>query len=149
MMRDLLLNLILKILSVCLVLGVVVYMVGLSQHPDTMRVPPPLFAGVVALSVLVAMVIGRLETGADAFNGTGTMLYGHRDTGRGHAATKWLVFTWIPVVPLRSVEVPRGAHDGPDAWRPLPGVGLDWGQVLPPVLLVWGAAIGTFVTLLW
>jgi len=147
MVLDVLLNLVIKVLSVCLVVGAVVYGVGLWQHPDTMRVPPLLFAGGLAMTVALTLILGRLEQGCDSFNGTGTMLYGRRDAGHGVVvSTKWVVFTWIPIIPVRSMELIPGEED---AWRPLPGVGLDWGQVVPLVLAVWGGAGVVFAALLW
>ena len=41
------------------------------------------------------------------FNGIGTMYYGKRDKGPdgSYATTEWIVFVYVPVLPLRSFRV--------------------------------------------
>ena len=161
MIRNIILNLIVSIISVFLVLGSVIYLLGLSRHPDTMRVSPLLYTGGIILAIIVAHVLARIEGGCRNFNGTGTILYGQTETeGGGHISTKWIVFVWIPLIPVRSVEVlPDGVpirlapgdrlEGSPANWRPLPGVGLDLAQVVLPLLAVWGSAGVAIALLLW
>ena len=57
---------------------------------------------------------------AQTFNGFGTKIYGKRDfeSDGSFLTTKWVVFWWIPVVPLKSLRV---RYVGPSGRSILPG----------------------------
>ena len=44
-----------------------------------------------------------------SFNGIGTRYYGHSDVSDSgtYTATEWVVFLWLPILPLRSWRVSR------------------------------------------
>lgn len=51
-----------------------------------------------------------------AINGMGTTTYGKRDflADGSFVTTKWIVFLWIPVLPLSSMRVRSAQQPGPD-----------------------------------
>ena len=51
-----------------------------------------------------------------SLNGIGTMFYGRREPGSdGYITTKWFVFAFLPLIPLRSYRV-RPTGEGSSAW---------------------------------
>jgi len=58
---------------------------------------------------------------AQSFNGFGTSIYGKRDFQRDGSfiTTLWIVFFWVPLIPLKSFRVKEAGHErqtGPFSW---------------------------------
>jgi peroxiredoxin len=75
---------------------------------------PDLFLTVILFigSALAFVVIGgvlwflaRKSNSTGTFNGFGTKLYGNKRTPGGRIATKWVVFFFMPIVPVKSYKV--------------------------------------------
>jgi hypothetical protein len=104
------------------------------------------------LGVVGAMVLwflARHEEGAHTLNGFGTKLYGKHRTQAGYVTTKWIVWGFLPLMPVRSVEVIT-REETEDSWnfqgsssttyytsRPHP---FYWPQVVATLLLGWAVA---------
>jgi hypothetical protein len=83
------------------------------------------------------------------FNGCGTILYGEKPVEGGHISTKWIVFFYIPLLPVRSYIV---SYESQESWNkstydlvPLPGLGFYWPQVIKTTLIVWSIIAGMAV----
>ncbi len=64
--------------------------------------------GIVIALVVVVVVswrIARKSNNTGTIQGFGTKLYGNKSTPNGRIATKWIVFFFIPIVPVRSYEI--------------------------------------------
>jgi hypothetical protein len=88
---------------------------------------------------------------AFTFNGIGTKYYGSRALPDGtYVRTKWIVFAYVPIIPLGSVHVlnasaPRGFFVYGSQSLSVQKVPLDGGMVLKTYGLVIGAVIGIIV----
>ena len=111
----------------------------------------PSWSSFAFLAALVAVVgvLASLEEGVSVGNGFGTTLRGEHRTADGYIATKWVVFYYAPLIPIRSCEIVGardreylnwwiGASSGPTLrYRPLSTGLLYWPQVAPTFALVW------------
>ncbi|MDR2407559.1 MAG: hypothetical protein LBE13_05555, partial [Bacteroidales bacterium] len=83
-------------------------------------------------------------------NGIGTRLYGHADeqSDGTYTATKWVVFIFIPIIPLRSYRVfskEDGVLSTEYQLMPIP---LDKKQVLKTYLITAAIAVALLVAIL-
>jgi hypothetical protein len=84
-------------------------------------------------------------------NGSGTMYYGKRDVdiGGSYVTTEWIVFFWLPILPLSSWRVfPLTdelvtSYGTRQAYQARP-VSLNWAQVLNVYLLTAGCLAGAW-----
>jgi hypothetical protein len=91
-----------------------------------------------------------------SINGIGTTLYGKRDVDLrdgSYIATKWFIIFLLPVFPLGSFRVIRGATgasvfpSGSKTDYQLSPVKLNVAQVINTYLVIWGIAIPCFIFL--
>jgi hypothetical protein len=66
--------------------------------------------------IITSWLLARVQNGMYTVNGAGTMLRGQTPlpTSRGYISTKWLVFMFLPLLPVRSYQVFGEYSDAPD-----------------------------------
>jgi hypothetical protein len=112
----------------------------------------PVPAAIVILTVALALAwwMARQTDDFSSVNGVGTALRGRRLTPEGRVGTQWVVFTGIPLVPVRSyVILEEHAQDHTIVAAPRvtrlqvrPLGRMYWPQVLPTLAAVWaGVAV--------
>ena len=71
---------------------------------------------IVLACIITSWVLAWVQKGMYTVNGAGTMLHGQTPspTSRSYISTKWLVFIFLPLLPVRSYQVFGEYSDAPD-----------------------------------
>ncbi len=93
-----------------------------------------------------------------SLNGIGTTIYGKSAVSPqdgSYVATKWVVFLWLPIIPIGTYRVRREEISpnifpvGYTATYTTQRIDLNWRQVVSTYLLVWGSIACLFVALVY
>jgi hypothetical protein len=96
-------------------------------------IPPNLNILSILACLGFAWVLAYKSRNLGTIDGVGTRLIGDQKTPNGYIATKWLVFMWLPMLPVMSYEIFRvqeGVSNGPQdktyySMQPLPQLAKD------------------------
>jgi hypothetical protein len=74
------------------------------NDPNMAMVSPEMDLLLIIVCFAAAWILGYFQKGTFAFRSIGTKFYGHKETGQGYIATKWLTAI-IPLLPIRSYVI--------------------------------------------